>query len=65
MTVIDIHKKNSAKVWYDILRIADDQGRRRKFLMEGKEASKKKTHFLSLYPKIFDYSVGGYYHRER
>jgi hypothetical protein len=25
----------------------------------------KKTHFLSLYSKIFDYSLGGYYHRER
>jgi hypothetical protein len=29
------------------------------------EESVKKTHFLSLYPKIFDYSLGGYYHRER
>jgi hypothetical protein len=25
----------------------------------------RKTHFLSLYPKIFDYSLGGYSHRER
>jgi hypothetical protein len=25
----------------------------------------KKLIFLSLYPKIFDYSLGGYYHRER
>jgi hypothetical protein len=29
------------------------------------EESVKKTHFLSLYPKILDYSLGGYYHRER
>jgi hypothetical protein len=33
--------------------------------MEDTEASRKKTYFLSLYPKIFDYSLGGYYHRER
>jgi hypothetical protein len=29
------------------------------------EASEKKTNFLSLYPKKIDYSLGGYYHRER
>jgi hypothetical protein len=29
------------------------------------EESVKKTHFLSLYPKIFNYSLGGYYHRDR
>jgi hypothetical protein len=33
--------------------------------MQDTETSGKKTHFLSLYPKIFDYSLGGYYHRER
>jgi hypothetical protein len=35
-----------------------------KSVMQDTEASGKKTHFLSLYPKIFDYSLGGYYHRE-
>jgi hypothetical protein len=29
------------------------------------KGSVKKTHFLSLYLKIFDYSLGGYYHQER
>jgi hypothetical protein len=33
--------------------------------MQDTEASGKKTHLLSLYPKIFDYSLGGYYHQER
>jgi hypothetical protein len=33
--------------------------------MKDTEASRKRTHFLSLYLKIFDYSHGGYYHRER
>jgi hypothetical protein len=27
--------------------------------------SEENSFFLSLYPKIFDYSLGGYYHRER
>jgi hypothetical protein len=30
-----------------------------------KERQDKKQVFLSLYPKIFDYSLGGYSHRER
>jgi hypothetical protein len=33
--------------------------------MRDTEESGKKTHFLSLYPKIFDYSLRGYYHQER
>jgi hypothetical protein len=48
MTVMDTHRKNSAKVWYGILRIDDDQGSRRKIVMKDTEASRKKTHFLSL-----------------
>jgi hypothetical protein len=51
MTVKDIHKKKSAKVWYDILRINDDQGSRQKFVMKDTEASRKKTHFFELVPK--------------
>jgi hypothetical protein len=46
MTVMDTHRKNSAKVWCDILRIDDDQGSRRKIVMKDTEASRKKTHFL-------------------
>jgi hypothetical protein len=65
MTVMDTHRKNSVKVWYDILRIDDDQGSRRIFFMKDTEESRTKAHFLSLYPKIFDYSLEGYYHRER
>jgi hypothetical protein len=45
MTVIDTHRKNSAEVWYDILRIDDDQGSQRKIVMKDTEASRKKTHF--------------------
>jgi hypothetical protein len=33
-----------------------------KLLRKMIEESRKK---LSLYPKIFDYSIGGYYHRKR
>jgi hypothetical protein len=29
------------------------------------EASGKKTKYLGLYPKKFDYTLGGYYHQER
>jgi hypothetical protein len=65
MTVMDTHRKNLAKVWYEILHIDDDQGSRRKIVMKDTKASRKKTHFLSLYPKIFNYSLGDYYHRER
>jgi hypothetical protein len=36
-----------------------------KSVMQDTEASWKKTHLLSLYPKIFDYRLGGYYHQER
>jgi hypothetical protein len=32
--------------------------------MRDTEESGKKTHFLSLYPKIFDYSLRGYYDQE-
>jgi hypothetical protein len=46
MTVMDTHRKNSAKVWYDILRIDDDQGSRRTIVMKDTEASRKKTHFF-------------------
>jgi hypothetical protein len=62
---MDTRRKNSVKVWYDILHIDDDQGSRRKIVTKDTEESRKKAHFLSLYPKIFDYSLGGYYHRER
>jgi hypothetical protein len=48
MTVMDTHRKNSAKVWYDILRINDDQGSRRKIVMKDKEASRKRTHFSTI-----------------
>jgi hypothetical protein len=46
MTVVDIHRKNSAKVWYDILRIDDDQGSRQKIIMKDTEASRKKNLFF-------------------
>jgi hypothetical protein len=61
---MDTHSKIQQKNLYDILHIYDDQGTRQKSVIEDIEASRKKTHFLSLYPKIFDYSLGGYYHRE-
>jgi hypothetical protein len=35
-----------------------------KFVMKDTEASGKRIHLSSLYPKTFDYSLGGYYHRE-
>jgi hypothetical protein len=47
------------------LRIDDDEGSRRKTNMKDTEESRKKKHSLSLYPKVFDYSLGGYYHQER
>jgi hypothetical protein len=65
MSVMDTHRKNSAKVWYGILRVDDDQGGQQKIVMKDTDASRKKTYFLSLYPKIFDCSLGGYYHQER
>jgi hypothetical protein len=34
VTVVDTNRKNSAKVWYDILHIGDDQGSRRKIVMK-------------------------------
>jgi hypothetical protein len=46
---MDTHRKNSAEVWYDILRIDDDQGSRQKIVMKDTEASRKKTHVLSYY----------------
>jgi hypothetical protein len=47
------------------LPIGADEGTRQKSGMQDTELSEKATHLLSLYPKIFDYSLGGYYHRER
>jgi hypothetical protein len=66
MTVVDTSKENiqeMSDVTYQ--NIDDNHGSRRK--IHGKEQRDlgRKTHFLSLYPKIFDYSLGGYYHRER
>jgi hypothetical protein len=46
------------------LRIDDDQGSRQKIDGNKQRDQWRKTHSLSLYPKIFDYSLGGYYHRE-
>jgi hypothetical protein len=36
-----------------------------KSITQDTETSGKKTDFLGLYLKIFDHSLGGYYHRER
>jgi hypothetical protein len=47
------------------MRIDADQRNPTKSATGDAKESVKKTHFLSLYPKIFDYSLGGYYHRER
>jgi hypothetical protein len=66
MTVVDTSRENIRKksgVTY--LRIDDDQGSRQKIDKKGTEDQRRKTHSLSLYPNIFDYSLGGYYHRER
>jgi hypothetical protein len=54
----------SAKVGYGVLRIDGDKGTRQKSDINNTEWSGKDS-FLSLYPRIFDYSLGGYYHRER
>jgi hypothetical protein len=51
MIVMDTHRKNSVKVWYDILRIDDDQGSRRKIVMKDTEESRKKTHFFESIPE--------------
>jgi hypothetical protein len=51
VTVVDTNRKNSAKVWYDILRIDDDQGSRQKIIMKNTEASKKKNSFFESIPK--------------
>jgi hypothetical protein len=40
MTVVDTNRKNSAKVWYDILHIDDDQRSRQKIVMKNTEASR-------------------------
>jgi hypothetical protein len=66
MTVVDTSRENIQKMsGVTYLSTFDDQGSRRK--IDGKEQTdqRRKTHYLSLYPKIFDYSLGGYYHRER
>jgi hypothetical protein len=66
MTVVDTSRENIQKM-SDVIYLStdDDQGSRRK--IDGKEQrdQRRKTHSLSLYPKIFDYSLGGYYHQER
>jgi hypothetical protein len=66
MTVVDTSRENLQKM-SDVTYLStfDDQGSRQK--IDGKEQrdQRRKTHSLSLYPKIFDYSLGGYYHRER
>jgi hypothetical protein len=66
MIVVDTNRENIRKMSnVTYLSTDDDQGSRRK--IDGKEQryQRRKTHSLSLYPKIFDYSLGGYYHRER
>jgi hypothetical protein len=66
MTVVDTSRENIQKMSGVIyLSTDDDQGSRRK--IDGKEQrdQRRKTHSLSLYSKIFDYSLGGYYHQER
>jgi hypothetical protein len=66
MTVVDTNEeKIQQKFGMTCLRIDDDQGSRRKTVMKDTEESRKENPFLSLYPKIFDYSLGGYYHQER
>jgi hypothetical protein len=65
MTVVDTSKEiiqEMSDVTY--LNTDDDQGSRRKIHGKEQRDPRRKTHFLSLYPKIFDYSLGGYYHRE-
>jgi hypothetical protein len=47
------------------LRLNDDQESQRKIDEKKQRDQWRKTDSLSLYPKIFDYSLGGYYHRER
>jgi hypothetical protein len=66
MIVVDTGRENIQKMSsVTYLSTFDDQGSQRK--IDGKEQrdQRRKTHSLSLYPKIFGYSLGGYYHRER
>jgi hypothetical protein len=41
----------------------NDKGSRQNIGGKKQRDQRRKTHSLSLYPKIFDYSLGGYYHR--
>jgi hypothetical protein len=66
MTVVDTARENIQKM-SDVpyLSTNDDKGSRQNIGGKKQRDQRKKTHSLSLYPKIFDYSLGGYYHRER
>jgi hypothetical protein len=47
------------------LRIDDDQGSRQNIGGKKQRDQRRKIGSLSLYPKVFNYSLGGYFHRER
>jgi hypothetical protein len=66
MTVVDTSRENIQKM-SDVpyLSTDDDHGSRRNIGGKKQRDQRRKTYSLSLYPKIFDYSLGGYYHRER
>jgi hypothetical protein len=52
MTVVDTNRETfSKKVWYDILRIDDDQGIRQKIVMKDTEESRKKNSFFESIPE--------------
>jgi hypothetical protein len=51
MTVMDTHRKNSVKVGYDILRIDDDQGSRRKIVLERYRGIKEESSFFESIPE--------------
>jgi hypothetical protein len=51
VTVVDTNRKKSAKVWYDIFHIDDDQGSRHKIVMKNTEASRKKNSFFESIPE--------------
>jgi hypothetical protein len=65
MTLVDSTRENFQKM-SDVpyLSTDDDQGSRRNIGRKKQRDQRRKTHSLSLYPKIFDYSLGGYYHQE-
>jgi hypothetical protein len=62
--IVVTHKKIQQQISHITLPIGADQGTRQIFLHKIQDISGENSS-LSLYPKIFDYSLGGYYHRER